>query len=81
MKILLDARQLQGEQLHPYLKEVFAFPSYYGNNFDAFYDCLTDLPETQVQFTHIEQAGEKFAMVRRVLMDATRENPNLTMIE
>lgn len=28
---------------HKYLKKVFNFPNYYGNNLDALYDCLTDI--------------------------------------
>lgn len=33
------------EVLHSYLKEELDLPSYYGNNLDALYDCLTSVTE------------------------------------
>ena len=33
------------EKAHIYLKQVLRLPSYYGNNLDALYDCLTDIQE------------------------------------
>lgn len=79
MEIVLDARRMGREQVHAYLKEVFPFPPYYGNNLDALYDCLTDLPETNVIIMHTCGAQEFFWKVYRVFLAAARENPHLTI--
>ena len=41
---ILDFRNIQyyGE-MHAIFKEVFDFPDYYGENWSAFWDCLTDI--------------------------------------
>ena len=43
---ILDCREMQGKKkAHAYLAEKLSFPSYYGKNLDALYDCLTDISE------------------------------------
>ena len=43
MKIIeIDGKSIKNDG-HKYLKKVFDFPDYYGNNLDALYDCLTDI--------------------------------------
>ena len=45
-KILLDLRSFDSKaKIHAYLKDKLDLPSYYGANFDALYDCLTDISE------------------------------------
>lgn len=40
----LDGQEIQEEQDYlSHFKEVYDFPSYYGNNFNAFIDCMRDL--------------------------------------
>lgn len=80
--IQLDAQKMDGRKAaHAYLKEALHFPDYYGNNLDALFDCLTDLPETQVQFINTEDAPEYFQKVLRVFRDAAKRNPQLTIEE
>jgi ribonuclease inhibitor len=75
----LDARRMGRRQVHDYLMEVLPLPEYYGRNLDALYDCLTDLDETALVITHLEEATSSFQSVRRVLTDAARENEGLTV--
>jgi RNAse (barnase) inhibitor barstar len=42
-KLLLDMSGIiDDETLHEYLSKKLNFPGYYGYNFDAFWDCITD---------------------------------------
>ena len=44
MKLYLDGQKFNSkEELHSFLADKLNFPSYYGNNLDALYDCLTDI--------------------------------------
>jgi len=75
MKIILDAKRLsQKEEAHAYLKQMLGFPDYYGNNLDALFDCLTELKDVEVNFINQEQAGEYFARIYPVILDAAKEN-------
>lgn len=80
--IVLDASRMDGRRnAHEYLKEMLALPDYYGNNLDALYDCLTELPQTQVAFENTDNAPEYFKKVYRVFRDAARHNENLTIAQ
>lgn len=80
--IQLDAQKMDNRRnAHSYLREALSFPDYYGNNLDALFDCLTDLPETQVQFVNTENAPEYFQKVLRVFRDVAKRNPQLTITE
>ena len=41
-------------QIHEIIKEALDFPDYYGKNWDAFWDCITDMAGETV---HIERRG------------------------
>jgi len=42
-KLVLDLSGILDEEtLHEYLSKKLNFPGYYGYNFDAFWDCITD---------------------------------------
>ena len=77
---LLDARALGEDTLHDYLTQVLPLPEYYGRNLDALFDCLTELDETRLMIARTEEAPPDFDRVRRVLLDAAEENPNLTVV-
>lgn len=45
MAIHLDVSSVQSaEELHFLLARAFGFPDYYGNNWDAFDECIRDFP-------------------------------------
>ncbi|MDO5783592.1 MAG: barstar family protein [Eubacteriales bacterium] len=79
MPIQLDARRMGRDEVHAYVKEKLSLPAWYGNNLDALYDCLTDLPETVVVIEHAAQADDYFRRVQRVFRAAERENTALTV--
>ena len=67
--------------LHAYLKEQLDFPAWYGANFDALHDCLTDLREdTQLVLSHIQALERAGAICCRVIAQACEENEHLQMI-
>lgn len=67
MYVILDARKLGTKgSAHPYLKKVFRFPDYYGNNLDALYDCLSELPPIHVSLIHSREAGDYFSKILSV---------------
>ena len=66
--------------LHNYLAKEFGFPSYYGKNLDALYDCLTEIgePVCAVFLGKNDVPCDPYlTKVITVLQDAEEENPNL----
>lgn len=64
---------------HEYLKEALNFPDYYGNNFDALYDCLSELDDAVVRFTHVNEANEFSIKTILIFNDVKDEYRNLTL--
>ena len=43
VKLIIDGKKIKTkEELHAFFKKELEFPDYYGENLDAFWDCLTD---------------------------------------
>ena len=62
-------------EMHQIIKEALDFPDYYGCNWDAFWDCLTDMVGRKI---HIEIRGldvieRKFDEEARIMVDILKE--------
>ena len=86
--IVLDCRLLGGDtaeerrETQEWLAEAFGFPSYYGFNLDALYDCLTDpCEETEVILTHTDGIWTEgyCGSVIEVLRESAAENRNIRL--
>ena len=80
-KIVLDCAQMtEKKDLHHYLAQELGLPSYYGNNLDALYDCLTEIEPCIITFLHISELkilGKYGQSLLNVFYDAASENENL----
>ena len=83
-KLLLICDGLDSlHELHTRMKELFGFPEYYGENFDAMFDCLTDVCEpTRLEVRDLKKSGLGAAarVFRQVVLDADESNPNFHVI-
>ncbi len=71
------------EELHALLKRELGFPEYYGNNLDALYDCLTQMPLCMISLHHIEALeplGDYALSFAETLEAAAADNLRLIMI-
>lgn len=77
-QITIDCADAQNSQeLHRLLARELQFPTWYGNNLDALHDLLTAISEeTQLTLLHPGDFAKGF---RRVMADAEKENPKLTI--
>ena len=77
-QITLDGNRLcDASSVHTYLKDMLDFPEYYGNNFDALYDCLTDLEEIEISILPPDDDGAIYQKFIRVLKAAGRSSHSL----
>lgn len=80
-EVRLDGEMIQDKtQLHRWLASELGFPSWYGANLDALYDCLTDIrDETRFVILHSERLaatlGPYMDGLVEALRRAERENP------
>ena len=75
LNITVDCTGLSVPEIHGLLAEALHFPSWYGNNLDALYDCLTDL-DGQV---HLSILGLEHEGIHQTLLDAAADAGNLTV--
>ena len=74
-------------ELHIMLSDRFRFPSYYGRNWDAFWDCITDPEQSTmpkilrlVEWSALSQRMPKDARLLRRTLDALpSERPEITV--
>ena len=78
--VILDIALLN-KKGHKYLKEVFDFPEYYGENLDALYDCLSELDDTEVIITNMDEANRNTLKILGVLNEVSDEYENIRIIE
>ena len=65
--------------VHDYLMQQLDFPEYYGKNFDALYDCLTDLERIEITINAPLEDGAIFQKVVRVFKAAANANENIQL--
>lgn len=78
--IVVDCAELiDKEKAQSYLKNLFAFPEYYGCNLDALYDMLTTLPQAEWEITFVheealipESYGERVVKTIREAIEANQ---------
>lgn len=83
MTVVIDGTQIASvAQLHTVLAQKLSFPAWYGNNFDALSDCLTDIATpVQIQIVHLAQLKSHLGTAADILLHichrAAVENANL----
>ena len=77
-KIILDVYELS-ERGHEYLKELFDFPEYYGENLDALYDCLSELDDTEVIVINMDEIDDFSCDILSVFDEAAEDYGNIVI--
>lgn len=81
-EIIIDCTAVHNRtDLHQVFAEALSFPSYYGKNLDALYDCLTAMSAT-IHLLNWEKNGMGIyaSAVRKVLEAAAARNAQLTVL-
>lgn len=66
------------EQLHVLFQETFCFPSYYGRNWDAFWDAITGLVELppRIRLLGWQQFESRFPRDARIMRECLTDYRN-----
>lgn len=81
---ILDGAAFQDKKkAHEIISRELSFPSYYGGNLDALYDCLTEMGQTKIDLfscalirRNLDAYGDRLL---QVFSDAAEANPNLSL--
>lgn len=70
------------EQMHAFLQKQLEFPAYYGGNFSALSDCLTDISQpTRIIIDRDGSTDEPwFNKACSIMARAAMENENLSIV-
>lgn len=83
-EIVIDCTKIDSrEALHSVFAEALSFPSWYGNNLDALYDCLTGLTGTirLIDWDVAESNLGKYGLAaKRAIANAAFNNTNLEIV-
>ena len=62
-------------QVHEIIKEALDFPDYYGKNWDAFWDCLTDMVgrQTNIEIYGFDTLQQKFSEDANLFIEIIKE--------
>lgn len=55
--VLAFSRCEYADEVHEVLKKAFGFPAYYGENWDALWDCMRDFAASQIKTRNIRICG------------------------
>ena len=62
-------------EMHKVIQEALDFPDYYGCNWDAFWDCLTDMAgrPVHIEIYGLDVIGQKFEGEDQILLETLKE--------
>ena len=74
---ILDGKMMDSrENLHAHLYMQFGLPPYYGNNLDAFWDCINEKEPGYIMIQNAEHANKRsFLPLLGLLFDLVEHNP------
>ncbi len=75
---VLDIRELN-ERKHEYLKELFRFPEYYGENLDSLYECLSEANDRKIVVTGLDAIDDFSLKILSVMEDVAEEYHNISL--
>ncbi len=75
-KYTIDFTEVQHYlEMHHIIRQALDFPDYYGNNWDAFWDCLTDMlgHPVHIEIIGLEVIKQKFGNTAEKMLDILKE--------
>lgn len=81
IRVIIDGNKIRNkEMLHSHLRSELKLPEYYGNNLDAFYDCMsTDSRRVEIIIKNRSELDEVFEPYMRqfifTLLDLMTDRP------